>query len=200
MNNTIPPRASTTRVYMRVNVQFVYYLTMIHQWRMSHGTSCDKPWRVEAVPGFLKHITVNKPPDVVPVINQQSCAPYAMFLLFRFSGLLNAVLEQWMSLGKIAVIGSIFIWMGMMGAAFSPNITWMTFTFGFINGLCSFWASLVCFSLFLSSRLNNCGSQLPPWRNYEWFWNIRPCLRSPVERFVVQSWESIGRYSGTRWS
>ncbi|XP_075542933.1 monocarboxylate transporter 11-like [Dermacentor variabilis] len=56
-------------------------------------------------------------------------------IMFRSSGLLVALLQRYMSLFHVGLIGSIFLWGGIIASVFSPNITTITVTLGLLHGL-----------------------------------------------------------------
>lgn len=56
-------------------------------------------------------------------------------IMFRSSGLLVAFLQRYMSLFHIGLIGSIFLWGGIIASVFSPNIATVTVTLGLLHGL-----------------------------------------------------------------
>ncbi|XP_065281113.1 monocarboxylate transporter 5-like [Dermacentor albipictus] len=53
---------------------------------------------------------------------------------YRSSGMLVAVLHKRISLFWIGLVGSVFLWGGMMASAFAPSIAWISFTMGFVHG------------------------------------------------------------------
>lgn len=46
------------------------------------------------------------------------------------SVLLVGLLLRWFRAYRVALVGSVFLWAGMMAAAFATNVVWMTFAFG----------------------------------------------------------------------
>lgn len=50
------------------------------------------------------------------------------------SGLLVSIGQGKLSVFQMGMLGSVFLWAGMLGAAFAPNIMWMTLTLGLIHG------------------------------------------------------------------
>lgn len=56
-------------------------------------------------------------------------------IMFRSSGLFVAILQRYMSLFGIGLIGSVLLWVGIIASALSPDITAITITLGLIHGL-----------------------------------------------------------------
>ncbi|XP_077510615.1 uncharacterized protein LOC144121323 [Amblyomma americanum] len=50
------------------------------------------------------------------------------------SALFAFALQKKFSISTIGLIGSVLIWSGILACQWAPNITWMTFTFGFLQG------------------------------------------------------------------
>lgn len=62
------------------------------------------------------------------------------------SGLLVSIGQGKLSVFQMGMLGSVFLWAGMLGAAFAPNIMWMTLTLGLIHGV---GLGVVCVTLIL---------------------------------------------------
>ncbi|KAL1427027.1 hypothetical protein MTO96_017773 [Rhipicephalus appendiculatus] len=90
--------------------------------------------------------------DRVSLISSVNCShsllDYTLtsgYSVLRRSPLLQACLVSWfqrhLSVFILGLIGSIFLWTGILGAFFAPDITWMTVTLGAIHGECpTAWA------------------------------------------------------------
>ncbi|KAL3213397.1 hypothetical protein MRX96_035410 [Rhipicephalus microplus] len=50
------------------------------------------------------------------------------------SGVFVAVLQNFFAVSTISLLGSVLFWVGIFASVFVPDITWMTFTFGFVQG------------------------------------------------------------------
>ncbi|KAK8761824.1 hypothetical protein V5799_026904 [Amblyomma americanum] len=51
-----------------------------------------------------------------------------------FPGVFVAILQPFISTFYIGLAGSVVLWVGLLSAVFAPDITWMTITFGFLQG------------------------------------------------------------------
>ncbi|XP_042146113.1 monocarboxylate transporter 11-like [Ixodes scapularis] len=51
-----------------------------------------------------------------------------------FTATVVVLLQQHISMARIAILGSVLLWLGLVASAFVPSIAWMCFTFGFIHG------------------------------------------------------------------
>lgn len=60
------------------------------------------------------------------------------------SGFLVAVGQEHLSVFQIGLAGSIFLWAGILGAVFAPNMAWMTATLGAVHGV---GLGIVCVTL-----------------------------------------------------
>ncbi|XP_037565033.1 monocarboxylate transporter 9-like [Dermacentor silvarum] len=60
------------------------------------------------------------------------------------SGLLVSCAQRHLSVFQIGLIGSVFLWAGILGAVFAPNMAWMTLTLGAIHGV---GVGVVCVTL-----------------------------------------------------
>ncbi|KAH7956760.1 hypothetical protein HPB52_012545 [Rhipicephalus sanguineus] len=56
-----------------------------------------------------------------------------MSVVSHSSGLLVSWFQRHLSVFVLGLIGSVFLWIGILGAVFAPNITWMTVTLGAIH-------------------------------------------------------------------
>ncbi|KAH7957056.1 uncharacterized protein LOC119391683 [Rhipicephalus sanguineus] len=57
-----------------------------------------------------------------------------MSVVSHSSGLLVSCLQRHLSVFQLGLIGSVFLWAGILGAVFAPNMAWMTVTLGAIHG------------------------------------------------------------------
>ncbi|XP_037514412.1 uncharacterized protein LOC119390786 [Rhipicephalus sanguineus] len=67
-----------------------------------------------------------------------------MSVVSHSSGLLVSWFQRHLSVFVLGLIGSVFLWIGILGAVFAPNITWMTVTLGAIHGV---GVGVVCVTL-----------------------------------------------------
>ncbi|XP_077533455.1 uncharacterized protein LOC144145660 [Haemaphysalis longicornis] len=58
-------------------------------------------------------------------------------------GFIGMGLQKWFALSTIALIGSVLFWAGILLSVFAPNLTWMTVTFGAMQGAGS---GIVCYT------------------------------------------------------
>uniref|UniRef100_A0A131YCA4 Putative monocarboxylate transporter n=1 Tax=Ixodes ricinus TaxID=34613 RepID=A0A131YCA4_IXORI len=58
-----------------------------------------------------------------------------MGVMINLSGGLFWVLRRWLSLFQIILLGSIIAWAGLIAAAFSPNMAWLTVSYGGLYGV-----------------------------------------------------------------
>ncbi|XP_077533454.1 uncharacterized protein LOC144145659 isoform X2 [Haemaphysalis longicornis] len=61
-------------------------------------------------------------------------------------GFIGMGLQKWFALSTIALIGSVLFWAGILLSVFAPNLTWMTVTFGAMQGAGS---GIVCYTITL---------------------------------------------------
>ncbi|XP_040079225.1 monocarboxylate transporter 12-B-like [Ixodes scapularis] len=54
--------------------------------------------------------------------------------LFLYTGIIVVLLQQRVSIARIAIVGSMLLWFGIVASAFATNIQWLYFTYGFIHG------------------------------------------------------------------
>ncbi|XP_072143003.1 monocarboxylate transporter 9-like [Dermacentor andersoni] len=57
-----------------------------------------------------------------------------MSIVAHSSGLLVSCAQRHLSVFQLGLIGSVFLWAGILGAVFAPNMAWMTVTLGAIHG------------------------------------------------------------------
>lgn len=55
-------------------------------------------------------------------------------IMGHVSGIFVAILQPFISTFYIGLAGSVVLWVGLLSAVFAPDITWMTITFGFMQG------------------------------------------------------------------
>ncbi|XP_065286620.1 monocarboxylate transporter 9-like isoform X1 [Dermacentor albipictus] len=67
-----------------------------------------------------------------------------MSIVSHSSGLLVSCAQRHLSVFQLGLIGSIFLWAGILGAVFAPNMAWMTVTLGAIHGV---GVGIVCVTL-----------------------------------------------------
>ncbi|XP_054923569.2 monocarboxylate transporter 9-like isoform X1 [Dermacentor andersoni] len=67
-----------------------------------------------------------------------------MSIVSHSSGLLVSCAQRHLSVFQLGVIGSVFLWAGILGAVFAPNMAWMTVTLGAIHGA---GVGIVCVTL-----------------------------------------------------
>ncbi|KAH7959737.1 hypothetical protein HPB49_013347 [Dermacentor silvarum] len=69
-----------------------------------------------------------------------------MSILAHSSGLLVSCAQRHLSVFQLGLIGSVFLWAGILGAVFAPNMAWMTVTLGAIHGV---GVGVVCVTLII---------------------------------------------------
>ncbi|XP_075746594.1 uncharacterized protein LOC119185015 isoform X2 [Rhipicephalus microplus] len=57
-----------------------------------------------------------------------------MSVVSHSSGLLVSCLQRHLSVFQLGLVGSVFLWAGILAAVFAPNMAWMTVTLGVIHG------------------------------------------------------------------
>ncbi|XP_075744169.1 uncharacterized protein LOC119171194 [Rhipicephalus microplus] len=69
-------------------------------------------------------------------INRQAASwPTSVFqAVDDVSGVFVAVLQNFFAVSTVSLLGSVLFWVGIFASVFVPDITWMTFTFGFVQG------------------------------------------------------------------
>ncbi|KAL3225442.1 hypothetical protein MRX96_025780 [Rhipicephalus microplus] len=69
-----------------------------------------------------------------------------MSVVSHSSGLLVSCLQRHLSVFQLGLVGSVFLWAGILAAVFAPNMAWMTVTLGVIHGL---GVGVVCVTLII---------------------------------------------------
>lgn len=73
--------------------------------------------------------------DTFGVAREDADWPETVFTIMTFSGsFFVLILERFLSVSDITLLGSLLLWIPLIGAVFVPNVTWLTITFGVLHG------------------------------------------------------------------
>ncbi|XP_065289077.1 monocarboxylate transporter 12-like [Dermacentor albipictus] len=74
--------------------------------------------------------------DAFAVDHSNASWPESVFTIMAYSGsLIVVLLQKHLTVSQITLLGSLMLWMPLIGAAFAPNITVMTLVLGALHGM-----------------------------------------------------------------
>ncbi|KAL3221519.1 hypothetical protein MRX96_050245 [Rhipicephalus microplus] len=85
---------------------------------------------------FLEEFDVNR--------ESASWPASVLSIVGHLAGILVSLGQGHVSVFQMGIVGSVFLWAGLLGATFAPNMTWMTLTVGLIHGT---GVGVVCLTL-----------------------------------------------------
>ncbi|XP_077534896.1 monocarboxylate transporter 1-like isoform X2 [Haemaphysalis longicornis] len=73
--------------------------------------------------------------DTFGVQHEEADWPETVFTIMTYSGsFFVLLLEKFLSVSHITLLGSFLLWLPLIGSVFAPNVTWLTVTFGVFHG------------------------------------------------------------------
>ncbi|XP_077534894.1 monocarboxylate transporter 5-like [Haemaphysalis longicornis] len=107
--------------------------------------SMDKHWGIAAAAAFASFFNmatqINSGFFFVAIMktfgvdHKDAAWPGSVFTIMTFSGSFFILfLQRVLTVSQITLLGSVLLWLPVIGAAFAPNVTWLTLAFGALHG------------------------------------------------------------------